>query len=84
MCLTPLTYRLRFFTSIPAQLFLQTLVCIPEFFILGQAHWLGLCCFSQEHCLLSQLLDGNLEIIPTSVTTKVIFGFGVDCRRRKK
>lgn len=58
----------RLFMSISAQL-LQTLVCIPKFFVLEPAHWMGhcwlqleaqgLCCFSQEHYLLSQLMDCN-------------------------
>ena len=85
--LTPLTYGLRFFVGIPAQWFLQTLVYIPNFFLQGHAHWLGLCwlqleawglcCFSQEHCLLSQLLDCNLEITPILVTTELTFGLGL-------
>ena len=85
--LTPLTHRLRFFVGIPAQWLLKTLVYTPNFFLLGHAHWLGLCwlqlearglcCFSQGNCLFSQLLDCNLEITPILVTTELTFGLGL-------
>ena len=74
--LTSFIHRLGFFVSIPARL-LQY-----RTFFLEHTHWLGLCwlplkawghcCSSQEHCVLSQFMGCDLEIMPILISKELL------------